>query len=171
VGRSGSWGYHRDETTWKSVGQLLRMLIEVVSKGGNLLLNVGPTARGEFDARALDRLAGMGRWMKRCGRSIYGCTAAPARFKQPQDCRLTYNPDTRRLYVHVLAWPFRHLHLDGFAGRVEYAQLLHDASEIRFSSPSPHVQAIEGKGGKTISLELPVVKPDVEVPVVELYLK
>ena len=168
---SGSWGYHRDETTWKSVGQLLRMLIEVVSKGGNLLLNVGPTARGEFDARALDRLAGMGRWMKRCGRSIYGCTAAPARFKQPQDCRLTYNPDTKRLYVHVFAWPFRHLHLDGFAGRVEYAQLLHDASEIRFSSPSPHVQAIEGKDTKTITLDLPVVKPDVEVPVVELYLK
>ncbi len=168
---SGSWGYHRDETTWKSVGQLLRMLIEVVSKGGNLLLNVGPTARGEFDARALDRLAGMGRWMKRCGRSIYGCTAAPARFKRPQDCRLTYNPDTKRLYVHVFAWPFRHLHLDGFAGRVEYAQLLHDASEIKFSQPNPHMQSIEGKDTKTITLELPVVKPDVEVPVVELFLK
>ena len=168
---SGSWGYHRDEATWKSVGQLLRMLIEVVSKGGNLLLNVGPTGRGEFDARALDRLAGMGRWMKRCGRAIYGCTAAPAKFKQPQDCRLTYNPDTRRLYVHVLAWPFRHLHLDGFAGSVEYAQLLHDASEIRFSEADPHRQSIEGKGSKTLTLDLPVVKPDVEVPVVELSLR
>jgi len=50
---SGSWGYHRDETTWKSVEQLVQMLIDTVSKGGNLLLNVGPTARGELDRRAM----------------------------------------------------------------------------------------------------------------------
>ena len=168
---SGSWGYHRDEASWKSVGQLIRMLVEVVSKGGNLLLNVGPTGRGEFDSRALDRLAGMGRWMKRHDRSITACTAAPRKFKQPQDCRLTYNPDTKRLYVHVFAWPFRHLHLDGFAGRVEYAQLLHDASEIKFSQPSEHMKSVEGKDTKTLTLELPVVKPGVEVPVVELFLK
>ncbi len=61
---SGSWGYHRDEQTWKSVDQLVQMLIDTVSKGGNLLLNVGPTGRGEFDERALDRLNGMGEWMK-----------------------------------------------------------------------------------------------------------
>src|SRR5262249_16940531 len=46
---SGSWGYHRDEQSWKSVDLLLRMLIDSVSKGGNFLLNVGPTGRGEFD--------------------------------------------------------------------------------------------------------------------------
>ncbi len=96
---SGSWGYHRDEASWKSVDQLVQMLIDTVSKGGNLLLNVGPTGRGEFDERALDRLAGMGEWMKRHSRSIYGCTQAPAEFSAPQDCRLTYNPDTKRLYV------------------------------------------------------------------------
>jgi alpha-L-fucosidase len=67
---SGSWGYHRDEATWKSVDQLLRMLVDGVSKDGNLLLNVGPTGRDEFDDRAMDRLAGMGRWMKYHGRSI-----------------------------------------------------------------------------------------------------
>ena len=55
---SGSWGYHRDEMTWKSVKQLLHMLVDGVSKGGNLLLNVGPTARGEFDYRAMERLEG-----------------------------------------------------------------------------------------------------------------
>ncbi|MFA6111196.1 MAG: alpha-L-fucosidase, partial [Candidatus Latescibacterota bacterium] len=66
---SGSWGYHRDEASWKSVDQLLRMLIEVVSKGGNLLLNVGPTGRGEFDERAMDRLNGIGRWMRQHGRA------------------------------------------------------------------------------------------------------
>jgi hypothetical protein len=51
----------------------------------------------------------------------------------PQDCRLTYNPDTRRLYVHIFAWPYKHLHLDGFAGKVEYAQLsrLHENVPLR----------------------------------------
>jgi len=53
---SGSWGYHRDETTWKSTRQLLVLLIETISKGWNLLLNTGPTARGIFDERAMDRL-------------------------------------------------------------------------------------------------------------------
>ena len=55
---SGSWGYHRDEYSWKSVHQLIVMLAETVSKGGNLLLNVGPTARGVFDERAIERLNG-----------------------------------------------------------------------------------------------------------------
>ncbi|MFO8008224.1 MAG: alpha-L-fucosidase, partial [Candidatus Brocadiia bacterium] len=119
---SGSWGYYRDEESWKSVDQLVKMLIECVSKGGNLLLNVGPTGRGEFDHRALDRLAGMGRWMKRHSRAIYGCTQAPEEFECPEDCRYTYNPETGRLYLHVFSWPFRHLWLPGMAGRVEYAQ-------------------------------------------------
>ena len=128
---SGSWGYHRDESSWKSLDQLIQMLIDTVSKGGNLLLNVGPTGRGEFDIRALDRLAGMGEWMKRHSRAIYGCTQAPAEFKTPQDCRLTYNPETNRMYIHVFAWPFVELHLDGFADRIAYAQLLNDASEVK----------------------------------------
>ncbi len=159
---SGSWGYHRDEASWKSPEQLVQLLIDTVSKGGNLLLNVGPTGRGEFDERALSRLAAMGEWMKRHSRSIYGCTEAPAEFETPQDCRLTYNPETRRLYVHVFAWPFKQLHLEGFAGKVAYAQLLNDASEILFS---------EDLAAGTLSLNLPVQKPNVIVPVVELFLK
>jgi alpha-L-fucosidase len=147
------------------------MLVEVVSKGGNLLLNVGPTGRGEFDARALDRLQGMGEWMKRHGRAIYGCTAAPDGFPRPMDCRLTYNPDTNRMYVHVFAWPFRHLHLDGFAGKVAYAQLLNDASEIKFIEPRVHEGTTPDVDRQTLTLELPVRKPDVTVPVIELFLK
>ena len=169
---SGSWGYHRDEASWKSIGQLVRMLIDSVSKGGNLLLNVGPTGRGEFDRRALDSLSGMGEWMKLHGRSIYGCTAAPEEFQAPQDCRLTYNPETRRMYVHVFAWPFRQLHLDGFAGRADYAQLLDDASEVGRHEPDPHQAEIEGQApSNTLTLDLPVRKPDAEVPVIELFLK
>ena len=54
---NGSWGYDRDNLDWKSPETLVQMLIDAVSKGGNMLLNVGPTGRGEFDARALDRRA------------------------------------------------------------------------------------------------------------------
>ena len=166
----GSWGYHRDESSWKSVEQLVRMLIDTVSKGGNLLLNVGPTGRGEFDERALSRLAGMGEWMKRHGRSIYGCTQAPEEFKPPQDCRLTYNPDNRRLYVHVFAWPFGYLYLDGLAGKVAYAQLLNDASEVRTKMDAWHGKQ-PGLDSDTLPLRLPVQKPNVTVPVIEIFLK
>ena len=167
---SGSWGYHRDETSWKSVDMLIQMLIDTVSKGGNLLLNVGPTGRGEFDERALDRLTGLGEWMKRHGRSIYGCTQAPDEFKTPQDCRLTYNPDTKRLYLHLFAWPFKHLHLDGFVGKVKYAQLLNDASEVQQLNNQWEANQI-GEYKDTLTLALPVLKPNVTVPVVEMFLE
>ena len=163
---SGSWGYHRDEQTWKSVDMLVQLLIDTVSKGGNLLLNVGPTGRGEFDERALNCLSGMGKWMKSHNRSIYGCTQAPSEFVTPQDCRLTYNPDKKRLYVHAFAWPFRHLHIDngdtndGLLQRIEYAQLLNDASEVKYSIHE-----------NTLTFELPIVKPNVTVPVIEIFLK
>jgi alpha-L-fucosidase len=169
---SGSWGYHRDEESWKSLDQLVQMLIDTVSKGGNLLLNVGPTGRGEFDVRALDRLSGLGEWMRRHSRSIYGCTQAPEGFKTPQDCRLTYNPTTKRLYVHIFAWPFVELHLEGFEGKIEYAQLLNDASEVKVEG-RPEWQAHHA--GDTapgiLTIRLPVKKPNVTVPVVELFLK
>jgi alpha-L-fucosidase len=172
---SGSWGYHRDETTWKSVRQLIVMLAETVSKGGNLLLNVGPTGRGTFDDRALERLEGMGRWMKLHGRSIYGCTQAPPEFPKPANCLLTWNPEAKRLYVHVLEWPMGVLSLDGFAGRVEYAQLLNDASEVRFSEEKDASGFMAGEreeaSRNAVILQLPVLKPAVEVPVIELYLK
>ena len=168
---SGSWGYHRDEPTWKGVEQLIGMLIGTVSKGGNLLLNVGPTARGEFDERAMERLAGMGKWMGGHSRSIYGCTQAPEEFIPPENCLLTYNPETNRLYVHLLSWPIKELHLDGYAGKVEYAQLLNDASEVRFIGRMPHQIGLDSISHDTLTLELPVQKPNVAVPVIELFLK
>lgn len=168
---SGSWGYHRDETSWKSVDQLVQMLIDTVSKGGNLLLNVGPTGRGELDYRALNALSGLGEWMRRHSRSIYGCTQAPEGFKAPQDCRLTYNPATNRMYVHVYAWPFKHLHLDGFGGKVAYAQLLNDASEVPMKGLEDWQKAWDKGEAGTLTLTLPVPKPNVTVPVIELFLK
>jgi alpha-L-fucosidase len=171
---SGSWGYYRDEESWKSVDQLVKMLIECVSKGGNLLLNVGPTGRGEFDHRALERLAGIGEWMRRHSRSIYGCTQAPEEFACPPDCRYTYNPEAKRLYLHVFSWPFRHIHLDGTAQRVEYAQLLNDASEVKMLKRVPEASygaMAESREASLLTLELPVKKPPVTVPVIELFLR
>jgi alpha-L-fucosidase len=168
---SGSWGYHRDESTWKSVRQLLVLLIETVSKGGNLLLNVGPTARGTFDARALDRLEGIGRWMKLHSRAIYGCTQAPAEFQVPENCLLTYNPESHRLYVHLLGWPMGELILDGLVGKVRYAQLLNDASEVRFTRERKSNYLGEEIPSTALALDLPVCQPDNEVPVIELFLK
>jgi len=172
---SGSWGYHRDEQTWKSVPQLLWMLIDGVSKNGNLLLNVGPTARGEFDERATERLAGIATWMKRHSRSIYGCGAAPPEFACPADCRLTYNAATKRLYVHVLHWPMMHLWLPGaaYGQRVEYAQLLHDASEIQRTGIEQWQEQNSGaaKNADVLGLTLPIIKPPVAIPVIELFLR
>ena len=168
----GSWGYHRDEHTWKSVEQLLKLLIDTVSKGGNLLLNVGPTARGEFDFRAKERLVGMGKWMKVHSRSIYGCKQAPDGFVPPSDCRLTYNPETKRLYVHVFSWPSTgELYLDGLSGRVKYAQLLNDGSEIEFGARAIWQAQWETVPEHKISFKLPVRKPDAVVPVIELFLE
>lgn len=169
---SGSWGYHRDESCWRDSDELIRTLIDCVSKGGNLLLNVGPTGRGEFDARALDRLNSIGEWMKRHSRSIYGCTQAPAEFKKADNCLYTYNPETKRLYVHILAWPYKHLHLDGkaFQERVEYAQLLNDASEVPMKMDEWHAKQLDLKD-RGIILTLPQNRPSVAVPVVELFLK
>lgn len=84
---SGSWGYHRDEDTWKSPEQLIMMLINTVSCGGNLLMNVGPTPLGTFDPRAINSLRVDRDWMERHSESIYGCTQSE--FSTPQDCRLT----------------------------------------------------------------------------------
>lgn len=172
---SGSWGYDRDESTWKSVRQIIVLLAETVGKGGNFLLNVGPTGRGTFDGRALERLRGIGKWMGLNGRAIYGCAGAPPEFPKPPNALLTYNAQAGRLYVHVLEWPPGVLALDGFAGRIEYAQLLHDASEIPFIGnggetgfmPGPRARGPES----ALTLRLPVRRPDVEVPVIELFLK
>jgi len=161
---SGSWGYYRDENTWKSSAQLIELLVESVSKGGNLLLNVGPTARGVFDYRAQDRLSSMGEWMKYNSRSVYGCTEAPAGFVAPDNTLLTYNPVTKRLYIHLLAYPMGSLVLKDMAGKVKYIQFLHDASEIKFRDGSD-----EGKNDLVV--ELPVLKPHTEIPVLEVYLK
>ncbi len=167
---SGSWGYYRDEYTWKNNRQLLVLLIESVSKGGNLLLNVGPTARGVFDERANKALQGMGEWMKYNSRSIYECTQAPEEFEAPEHTLLTYNPKTNRLYIHLLDYPITNFRLPDYKGKVKYAQFLHDASELLITEPYGHHMQGSIATENDLNLRLPVEKPNVEIPVIELFL-
>ena len=164
---SGSWGYFRDEESWKSPAQLLQILIDGVSLGGNLLMNVGPNGRGTFDQRAIDALDAYAKWMRLHGRAIYGAGRSP--HVAPDGCRYTQNGN--RLYLHIYNWPNQYLHLDGLAGKVKYAQLLNDASEVQWVGAQTDPHFVPPVGETTMTLLLPVKKPDVVVPVIELILK
>lgn len=169
---NGSWGYDRDNHDYKSPDLLVRMLVQSVACGGNLLLNVGPTGRGALDPRAAQTLRAIGSWMSPHARAVHG--AGPSAFEPPPNCLYTQRGD--RLYLHLLAWPLRHVHLPGLAGRVRYAQLLHDGSEVRFdeldgAGHEHNNLAPPGRPPGTLTLTLPVVRPEVLLPVVELVLR
>jgi alpha-L-fucosidase len=134
-----------------------------VSKGGNLILNVGPTARGVFDYRAQKALGAIGDWMNVNSRSIYGCGKAPDEFTSPAGTLLTYNPQTRRLYLHLMDYPSSgEIVLHGYKHKVRFAQLLNDDSEIRRR---------EAADNDDVVLTVPANKPPVEIPVIELVLR
>ncbi len=169
---SGSWGYHRDEMTWKSEEMLIQMLINTVCIGGNLLMNVGPTARGYFDKRAEKALDAYAQWMKYNSRSIYNCTMAEPEFIPPRGCRLTQSQDGRRVYIHIMEYPFAYLETHGFAGKIDYAQFLHDGSEILYTEKAVnHFSDGRTESDDLVAFELPAVKPDCIVPVIEVFLK
>ena len=177
---SGSWGYYRDEMTWKSPKMLIEMLIKTVSCGGNLLMNVGPCGRGYIDDRAVNALQVYGKWMKYNSRSIYGCTMAEPEFQAPNGTYLTQSEDGSRLYVHLFSYPFGSFVMDGLADKIEYAQFLHDASEIKFQTLAPTNVAAGSYAGsqvaktekeESVKLILPPVQPDQIVPVIEIFLK
>ncbi|WP_413451927.1 alpha-L-fucosidase [Georgenia phoenicis] len=168
---NGSWGYDRDNFDFKTPDLLVRMLVDSVAKGGNVLLNVGPDGRGALARRDAETLAAIGEWMRLHERSVRG--AGPAEIAAPPGTVLTQRGD--RLYVHLLTWPFGHVHLPGLAGRVRHAQLLHDGSEVRRVEIDPDQRAWNttpgGQPPGTLTLLLPAVRPDVIHPVVEVFLE
>ena len=99
------WGYNKHNNNWKSSKDLIQKLADIASKGGNFLLNVGPTAEGLFPQASIDRLAAMGQWMKINGESIYGTQASPFKHLSWGRCTQKTVKGGTRLYLHVFSWP------------------------------------------------------------------
>ncbi|WP_159621264.1 alpha-L-fucosidase [Ruania rhizosphaerae] len=167
---NGSWGYDRDNLDIKSPDLLLRMLVDTVSKNGNLLLNIGPDGRGGIPPRDQVSLQALGEWMRLHERSVIGAGAAG--YQAPSGTVLTRRGD--RLYLHLLTWPFGHVHLADLADKVSFARFLHDGSQVRASQIDPDQQAWNtepgGQAPGTLTLHLPTTRPDVAIPVIELFL-
>jgi alpha-L-fucosidase len=119
---NGTWGFRAGDENWKSTETLVRNLVDIASKGGNYLLNVGPTAEGVIPAPSVQRLREMGAWMKVNGEAIYGTSASPFKDQLPWG-RVTRKGTT--LYLHVFAWPKDgKLLVPGLKNKVGAAKLL-----------------------------------------------
>jgi len=133
------WGYNRNDTNWKSPEDLIRKLIDIVSKGGNFLLNVGPTSEGLFPQASIDRLDAIGEWMDLFGESIYGTTASL--FEGLDWGRSTTKGNT--VYLHVFDWPQQ-------GGKLEVPGLLSPAREAYLLGNTNGHLDIEYEGGSAI---------------------
>ena len=99
------WGYNKNNNNWKSDKELIRNLVDIASKGGNFLLNVGPTSEGLFPEASIDRLKKIGKWIQINGESIYGTEASPFKNLSWGRCTQKSIRGDTRLYLHVFSWP------------------------------------------------------------------
>ncbi len=130
-----TWGYKSFDNKWKSTETLLHNLIDIASKGGNYLLNVGPTSLGEIPEPSVERLAEIGRWMKVNCESIYGTTASPFKELSWGRCTKKVSRDEATLYLHVFDWPADgKLVVPGLKNQVESAYLLANHNKLEATS-------------------------------------
>jgi len=143
-----TWGFKSYDENWKAPQKIIRNLIDIASKGGNYLLNVGPTAEGLIPQPSIDRLESVGKWMKINGEAIYGTTASPF------ESQLSFGRATRkanRIYLHVFDWPVDgKLKIPGIGKPITTAYLL--------SAPKTHLKFVAGGDG--VSIEIPSRAPD-----------
>jgi alpha-L-fucosidase len=152
---NGTWGYKRDDVNWKSTTTLIRHLIDIASKGGNFLLNVGPTGSGDIPDACVDRLNQIGKWMALNGESIHGTSGSPFSFKLPFG-RCTQRPG--RLYLHVLDWPDDH---------TITVPIRNDAAKaVLLAESDPPLEFSKTPGG--IMIKVPAQMPDPDATVVAL---
>ena len=135
---NNDWGYNKDDHDFKSDTTLIRNLVDIASKGGNYLLNVGPTAMGIIPQPEVTRLKEMGKWLKVNGQAIYGSSASP--FKQTLSWgRVTTKPG--KLYLEVFKWPKDgKLMLPALQGHITGVRLLADPSRKGLSAEVAHGQ-------------------------------
>jgi alpha-L-fucosidase len=149
------WGYNKADKNFKSTKQLIQMLVDIASKGGNYLLNVGPSSEGLIPQESLDRMREIGRWTKVNGEAIYGTSASP--FK-----RLAWGRATQRsgkLYLHVFDWPTDGKLIVPATNSAKHAYVL--------SEPSKALRTEQSEAGITLS-QLPASSPDPNATVIVL---
>jgi alpha-L-fucosidase len=126
------WGYHANDDEYKSAQQVVRGLVECVSKGGNMLMNVGPDARGAIPEASIEILEEVGDWMFENGKSIYSC--GPAKLDKPEWGR--YTQKGNKLYAHLFDRGIGGLAVQGLKKReIKKARLIADGSEVRTNRP------------------------------------
>ncbi len=129
---NNNWGYNSHDNNWKSSEDLVRKLIDIASKGGNFLLNIGPTSEGVFPDPAIDRLKDIGSWMSVNHESIYQTKASP--FKILSWGRCTQKPIAggTRLYLHIFDWPADgKLMVPGLGSQVTNCYSLSDKKKLK----------------------------------------
>ena len=147
---SGSWGYKRSDTDFKSPTALIRNLVDVASKGGNFLLNVSPTGEGVLLPQSVERLKAIGQWMKINSDSIYATSASPFGALDWGRCTKKEGDGETDLYLHVFDWPKNgELLVPGLKNAVTQTYLLGDKKPLKVR---------QDNSGVTISL--PTQAPD-----------
>jgi alpha-L-fucosidase len=156
-----TWGYKSYDHDWKSAEDLIQKLCDIASKGGNFLLNVGPTAEGLIPQESIDRLEQIGAWMDINSEAIYGTTASPF-FRLPWGrCTKKIHPDGAVLYLHVFDWPKnKKLILQGLSSNPSSITLLQGGEELSWKALK------DGESG--ISIAVPSEAPDAISTVIKL---
>jgi alpha-L-fucosidase len=126
---NGTWGYNKNDLRYKSATDLVRALVDAASKGGNFLLNVGPTPMGTIQPEFEERLRAIGKWLDVNGESIYGTTYGP--IQTIPFGRMTAKGKT--LYLHVFDMPKDDIQLDGLTGRIQSVKALNGGAAIKFT--------------------------------------
>ena len=125
-----TWGFKKEDHNWKDPKDLIYKLTDIVSKGGNYLLNVGPTAEGMIPAESQDILREIGKWLKVNGEAVYGTKHSPVYFPGAS-WKCTVKPG--KMYIHIFDKPGKELRIDGLVTKVKKAYLLDGGERIKFS--------------------------------------